>query len=171
MIKRAFQRPNCCFTTMLIAVAILTLIAGGLFAAIVRDAYQAEQAYREQKKAYEQHFQAWQDQGIQNYTVTYSFFCNWQFCCQDAQMEVSNGVSYTLDQSCSPGSSGYSYYYEELRAMDMIYRWLGSQLDSPNEDIKSIEYDPELHYIKRIVWEDWRGGQLEIVYENLTPHQ
>lgn len=150
---------------------LLSLIALGLLAAVLLRAWQAEQVFREARRSFDQHYAAWQAQGLQDYRVQFSN-CNPRFCCQNATLLVQNGEREGLDPNCdTPPNAGFAHISSSALTMDEVYAWLQDQYYTDyGLDTLEVEYDPDQHYIRRLRWRSWVNDPYnELIYSDLSP--
>lgn len=172
MIRKAFSKQNWLFTLALVGLAGLMITIGVLLVMVMGRAWAIEHAFTQDRTAFRSHFDAWQNQNVADYTVTYSN-CNPQFCCQRAQLIVDKAQRVSLTPACDTTTNTYYGYGLESRAMTMseLFVWINDQYNyGGNWDTLKISYHPELHYITHLEYRGWTWGNLiTLDYENLRP--
>jgi len=164
---------------------LLALVDVALWGLVAHAAWQFDQYYRTVYTEFLRQRDLWEAQNIATYSLRFSNptafsggFANpapfssgstnptSPVSCKNALLKVKNSIRVSLSPDCDSQS------YQELgRALtvDEIYNWLDGQFVYGNWNWKKleIEYDPEMHYVTRIVYEPRWGSPEEALYTDL----
>lgn len=169
MIATVFQRQNRLFTLLVLGWFPLLLVMLGLFGVAASQIWENERELRELRREFDRHYALWEQQQIQNYTVTYSNTA--ATSCIKVTMKVENSFINSTTPTCSNTYYGY-YSHGAVRSMQDLFFWIDTYAFDSNFETVEIEYHPQLHYVTRLVIDDpYSASTVEIRYEDLRPDE
>ncbi len=162
--RQAFMY-TCLWGSLLLFGGVACLLSVGAWG----EAWQQTRARQAIETTFQSQYARWQAQDIRHYEVRYGS-CSAGRCCEDALLRVQSRLQVQYRHTCGANTLQGYYGSWDFSSVDQLYRRLEDWMRfNPHRPIE-IEYDPSLHYIRRVSFRPSSAqASITLTYDDLQP--